>query len=461
MMARERHGTCKAKLKALNLKDTDESPLNDAENEEADDLVGRIGKAEQRLARLEAAEGEAADKAKEVDEEEAEKTFGAYARKSAPSIVRADTVLVPRQKGSAFSRFVAGRVVDKLYSAGAGAQYVAKHFGDTAVVKALTTATPVIPQDFTKDLIELLREQSVVRAAGARVMSMPMGQLTIPRQRLGATATWLGEGQDLTATSAGFDAIQLTWKKLGAITSVTKELVEFSPLDVESIVTTDLVAQMALAEDIEFLNGTGSAYRPTGIIAQTASSNLLPSNATVNFANVVADLRAVELALNVNLVYGPKAWFMHPGVVGFLKTLSNGFGIYPFAEELEQGKLLGYPVHTTVQLPTNLGGSTNQTKIILAAVNDLIIGDAYRTEVSVTTEGSWVESAATVNSFSRDLIGIKATNSVDFAMKHGVSAAVLTATGWSVGAAFNVAGKQYVTEAANTSPSSASSANPA
>lgn len=451
----------KARLKALNTKDTDETPLNDEENAEADDMVSRIGKLESRITRLEAAEDAAAEKAEEVDEDAEEKAFGSKLFKGmkSPIVVRKDEIRVPRQKGSAFGRYVLGRVVDKEFGQGAGKEYVEKHFGDTAVTKALTTATPFIPQDFLADPIELLREESVVRRF-ARTMAMPMGQMTIPRQRLGASAAWLGEAQDIAVSQAGFDVLQMTWKKLGAITTLTKELVEFSPIDAEGYAVKDLVAQMGLAEDVAFLTSAGSATVPKGIKAFTATANKFASNATVNFDNVNRDLRAAELALRGNLVRGKFVWIMAPGVEAFLKTLQNGFGQFPFADSLEQGKLLSYDVLVTAQLPTNLGGGTNQSDVYLVCADHVVVGDAYRMEVSITTEGSWIESAAQVNAFSRDLIGIKATNSVDLTMMHGVSAAVITTTGWSVGAGFNKAGFQYVTEAANIVPTTASAANP-
>ncbi|MCO6414808.1 phage major capsid protein [Siccirubricoccus sp. KC 17139] len=447
----------KLEAKAIALKETDDTPLNDEDVEKFNGISSKIEALSARIARLEAVEDDAADAAEPVDDDAAEK---GWTVKSAPSVHRSNNALVARKKGSLFARFSTARIVDKIYGFGAGRHYVEKNFGDEMVTKALTSAVPVIPQDFMADPIELLREQSVVRAAGARVMAMPMGQMTIPRQRLGASASWVGENTDINVTQAGFDTIHLTWKKLAAITSVTKELVEFSPLEVERIVREDLIAQMGLAEDIAFLNSTGSGgASPVGIIPQVVSGNQLTSNASVTFDNVMKDLRAAQLALEINLVRGSKAWFMNPGVVGFLRGLQNGFGVYAFANEIDgSGTLLGYPVYTTIQLPTNLGGSTNQTKVILACVDDLVVGDAYRLDVSVTTEGSWVESSNNINAFSRDLIGIKATNAVDFALRHDVSAAVITATNWTLGTAFNVAGRQFYTQALNTADTTASAA---
>ncbi|HYI83929.1 MAG TPA: phage major capsid protein, partial [Acetobacteraceae bacterium] len=71
-----------------------------------------------------------------------------------------------------------------------------------------------------------------------------------------------------------------------------------------------------------------------------------------------------------------------PSVRSYLSTLTDSTGNYFFRPELEAGRLLGYPVNTTTQLPTNLGTGPNfQTQIIFASVNDLIIADTMGIQV--------------------------------------------------------------------------------
>jgi HK97 family phage major capsid protein len=111
-------------------------------------------------------------------------------------------------------------------------------------------------------------------------------------------------------------------------------------------------------------------------------------------------------------------------------------------------------VATAVPL-TFTSPTSNATNIILVKGADLIVGDAFRFAISMTTEGSFIDGSTQINTFGQDLIAFKATNAVDFALKHDVSACILQASGWSLN---SVASFDNYVQAANTAGSFASSA---
>lgn len=449
----------KAQANAIATKETDENPLSQDEVSEFDKLMSAVDGIDARIARLEASAADEAEKSEEVDEGTAEKSFGLRT----PTL-HTKQAMVPRQKGSAVGRFLIGAHLNKSVGPGYGAEYVGQHFRDMDVKAALSTALPVIPQAFSTDLIDLLVAEAVVRKSGARVIPMPMGQLTIPRQRLGSEGTWMNEGENYTHTALDTDVINMTWKKVGALTSTTEELIRYSPLAAEQMIVNDLVTQMALTEDKAFLIGTGSATRPTGIINQIATSNKINStldSGAVTVNSVARDMENLDLCLRGNFVRGPKALYMAPGTISFLKTVRNAFGIAPFKDELDAGRFNGIPVYESGLLSTNLGEEANQALIVLAAVQDVYIGDGLNLEFKSTDTGSWSDGGTNVNAFGSGKVGFRLTSNVDIALAHGVSAAVLTVTDWTVGANQNVAGKAFVTEPANTGRTSASAARPA
>jgi HK97 family phage major capsid protein len=285
-----------------------------------------------------------------------------------------------------------------------------------------------------------------------------MGNMTIPRQHLGSTGAFFSEGAQITVSQLAFDNIQMTWKKYGAMTYTSRELLDFTPLNAAGIIANDLTSRLGLLEDRTLLFGSSPIVGITGSLASGNTIANSTDSSAVTFQTVSFDLQNLELQLTGNLVQGTFYWIMHPGVVAFLKQLSSTFGVYPFKAELDTGYLNGHRVLTTVQLPTNLGASAaNETNILLVCGEQCILGDAYRWAISMTTEGSFVDSSTQVHTFGQDLVAFKATNSIDFSLMHNVSAACLQASNWALS---TVGGfDAYTGQAANTAGSSASSAS--
>lgn len=452
-----------ADMQVIALKETDEAPLGDDDVASFNALKEECDRLEARIARLTASIDPDADDADEVADDAAEKAWGGEPIVKRFNINTSDEIRVPRQKGEAAGRYLIGMYWAKQFGLQAAKDMVDREMGDAPVRKSLvTTAEPIIPQQFVTDWIQLLQEKSVVRPL-ATVYPMPVGNITIPRQRLGSTGSFFSEGQQITVSQLAFDAIQLTWHKYGAMTYTSRELLEFSPLNAAGIVANDLTDRLALLEDRSALNSTGSGGVPVGIIASVAASNQLTNtvngSSAVDFQTVSADLQAMELALTGHLVRGNFTWIMHPGVVGFLKQLSSTMGVFPFRQELSgpNPTLNGFPVRTTVQLPSNLGVSgANKTNIVLLNGSDFIIGDAYKFAVSMTTEGSFLDGSTQVNAFGQDIVAWKATNAVDWHLRHDVSAAVLAASDWSLSTVGGI--DSYTGQAADVTNSSASSA---
>lgn len=528
----------KEEMKAITLKETDDAPLGDDDVASFEKLKEECDRLEARIARLTAALEDDGDE-EPRDDDDGEKHWQDSSRRvtkgfdldnKAFNITTSnDRGSIPCTKaGESAGRWLVAQWYVKEYGLNAAKEMVRTKMGDDRLVAKtmLTTSQPVIPQDFNPDWIQLLQAKSVVRQI-ASVYPMPNGNMTIPRQRLGSTGAFFAEGSQITVSQLGFDNIQMSWKKYGALTYTSRELLEFTPLNAAGIVADDLTSRLGLLEDRTFLYSTGAGSTPVGIIPSVAAANVIQSSlasSAVTFQTVSSDLQAAELAMTANFVTGPLTWIMAPGIVSFLKQLSSTFGVYPFKDEVSNGMLNGHPIKVTAQLATNLAASVAATttalstssttltvptagvgvgwvisgtgisgtptvasitsgsalvasaaqtvasgvlltftaptsqmsNIILVKGDDCIIGDAYRFAISMTTEGSFIDSSTQVNTFGQDLVAFKATNAVDFALKHDVSAAVLQANNWSLN---NIATHDFYNQAANTSASSASSAS--
>jgi HK97 family phage major capsid protein/HK97 family phage prohead protease len=137
-----------------------------------------------------------------------------------------------------------------------------------------------------QSFIELLRNRMVAYQMGATRMSGLVGNVTIPKQTVGATAYWLAS--ETTAVTEGnqtFAQLALTPRTVGAYTQISRLLQLQSSPDAESLIMSDLAKQVAIAADLAVLYGTGTE-QPTGI-TQTASIGTLASGTSFDYADLL------------------------------------------------------------------------------------------------------------------------------------------------------------------------------
>lgn len=119
--------------------------------------------------------------------------------------------------------------------------------------------------------IDMLRNRMRVRSMGATIMSGLVGDIAIPRQSGGATAYWLAEDVQTTASKLAVDQVTLAPKTVAGMTEMTRKLLMQSSIDVENLVRQDLATTLALALDRAALHGRGLATynEPLGLAGVT------------------------------------------------------------------------------------------------------------------------------------------------------------------------------------------------
>lgn len=353
--------------------------------------------------------------------------------------------------GTKAARFVIGVLAAKNLGARGAANFVQERFRDAEVAKALNTGAAatggvLIPQDFSNEIIELLRARTVVRNLNPVVMPMPLGNMTIPRQAAGAQSGYQGELDDIALSQATFDALQLNAKKLVTMTSVSNDLIRRTPAGIESIIREDLLQSVARREDLAFLIGDGSGGSPIGLLNQCSAQNKLVANPFANpndnaavLGQVVGVLNGMDLTLEQGMsnMIRP-AWIMSPQVRTFLSGLRDQVGAFVFAEEIAGGTLRGYPFAVTQQLPTNLNTGTtaapvnNGSFLFLVDMADVIIAETFNVTVEASDVASFKDSGGnTVNAFQRDLSVFRVITEHDLAVRHQPSLAVAVLPGWA------------------------------
>lgn len=116
----------------------------------------------------------------------------------------------------------------------------------------------LVPDVFERAIIDL-REQYGMFRANARVLPMSSDHVLIPRRTGGVTAHFIGENTEITADDKSWNQVELTAKKLGALTRMSTDLSEDAIINIAD----DLAQEMAYAfvkkEDECGLSGDGTS----------------------------------------------------------------------------------------------------------------------------------------------------------------------------------------------------------
>lgn len=320
---------------------------------------------------------------------------------------------------------------------------VAKGWGYHSVAKALAqgdfdSGGSLVHQQFAGELIELLRNKVVVRKAGARVLPMPGGNLTIDRQSASATAYYGQENTAITPSEQTTEQIVLSEKKLTALTAVSNDLIRNATISAEEFVRDDLIQVMAIREDLAFLRGTGSSSEPTGLRNRIASAHIyaetVSSEGSPTFAEIKKEVdKAIYKLDAANIPDVRRAWFMHSRTkMAMCRQAGPGAeGTNSLERELmESGTLRGYPVYVTSQVPINLGGDGDESELYLVEMSEVLIGDSMNLEVEVFPNGAWSNSGTIVSGISNDQTVIRAISKHDINMRHTTAGVVVKELSW-------------------------------
>lgn len=370
--------------------------------------------------------------------------------------------------------------VVKMLGVGGGNLYGARQaasdiYGENhPVTKSLTTSVGAsggffVPPDVMTEIIPLLRAQAVVRAAGPRIIPMPRGTMTLPGAASAASGGYGAEGGRIAASQPGARQIVASFKKLTAFVPVSNDMMRYADPAIDAFVRDDLIAVLALIEDLNFIMSDGTLDTPRGYLSfanahvaanlgtlgvwsSTANSvfavngvdpanatggNFITSTANYTLATVSAELGgAVNRLDQANVPDNKRFWFMNPRSFNYLYNVQNSLGVYVFRDELNKGTLLSYPVKKTTQIRTNFWDTTGTNKdlsfVFLVEMTEDLILDSMALELAVSREASYVAAdGSTRSAFQNDETLIRAIAEHDHQMKHQTSVAVIQGARWA------------------------------
>lgn len=285
----------------------------------------------------------------------------------------------------------------------------AKHWG---IEKALswvdeTAGGSLVAPPQMGELIQLLRNNEVLMAAGARMIPMPpSGRAVWPRQTSAMTAYWVGQSQQVTDSTPGTGDLNLQARKLGVLAKIPNEMFRFASISTEQFVREDMARVMALKLDKSLLEATGSDLEPKGLInyagITTHTARTVGTDGNTFEAEDVAEFIGKVEEQNATF----KSWVMRPLMYAALANRRadgpvagdrKGNFLFNMLREIStdmdrrrgHGTLEGYPVFKSTQVSKarTKGASAVLSYILGGDFADYIIAASPVVEFLVAREG--------------------------------------------------------------------------
>lgn len=299
-------------------------------------------------------------------------------------------------------------------------EIISKVYGDPltakAVEKAMESGTPsagglMVPEQFSNEMIPLLRAQSTFMAAMPRIIPNPTGTLHMGRHTAGSTSYWGREGKKVKTSKPSVGRLTLREKTLRGMTALSNRLLLLSNAAVDRFALDDLVAGQAVQIDAAFYNGAGNEDEPLGVLKVNGTNTVTLNNA-LTATNTSQFIKTH--ATNLGTLVRPH-WFANYDVWFQLVNLQfDTNGPFVFRTEVNDGKFWGMPISFSTQIPTE-ATANNPTSMILADMNEMLVGQVRTAEIAVSTEAGYYDESDTFQSaYANDETLVRLIQSLDF-----------------------------------------------
>lgn len=390
--------------------------MNDDEKKEFDTLQGQIDGIAATIKAAKAVE----DRNKALDGPDG-KVFRPTAEKEAPAFL-AKGIKEDMEPGIRLARYVKTTLISQKegrpFEEVAGKMYPK----DTILIEsksAMGVNTPsdggvLVPDDFSAEIIPLLREQSSIRALGVRVVPMPNGNLKIPRQTGAANFQWVGENKPILSSKVPMGMLNLAAKKLAGMIPFSNELLNSSSIAADQFVRDELVNGIAESEDITGIYGRGTQDEPVGIVniqgVDTVDLNALPTSDTLG--TIVGAVMAKKFPNKANF-----GWIFNGALWAIYYNLKDGSNNYIHRTEMDKGLLAGFPfkINNNIIVGADAHGLTD---IIFGDFSQFIVGETLSLQIAMSQEATYNDGGTLVSAFANDQTVMRAIMREDFGVRY-------------------------------------------
>lgn len=225
--------------------------------------------------------------------------------------------------------------------------------GQKAAMEVGTTTEGgfLVPIQYSNDLITALVDMSILRMAGARVLSVGGSTaFKVPTMTKSTAAAITDEEGNYDEAEPTFNEVTFTPWKYTKLIKVSEELVLDSRIDLMSqVMVPDAAQAFAAAENTAFTTGNGTTA-PQGIVTGGTVGK------TTAAADAITSDEIIDLYHALGYLYRQNAvWFMNDATAAYIRKLIDGAGNYIWQPGLQAGqpdRLLGRPVYTLNSMAT-------------------------------------------------------------------------------------------------------------
>ena len=234
------------------------------------------------------------------------------------------------------------------------------------------------------DLISYLRAKLKVQRLGATVLTDLRDSITFPVEASITAASWAAEngGVDILDSDESFGARTMVPHGLCATTSISRQLLGQSSLDVEAFIRQALALAHAAAIDKAAASGTGTQNQPTGILnAANIGSVIGGTNGAVITNAHMSDLAGAIFNSSGDGDF--PGYLTTPGVrnklvkTGSLDQAGSGIPVWT-VDSNGVGRVGGFRAEASAQIPSTISKGTSNGNchavIFSGDWSDLVIG---------------------------------------------------------------------------------------
>jgi HK97 family phage major capsid protein len=177
--------------------------------------------------------------------------------------------------------------------------------------------------------------------------------------------------------------------------TVSLQLLEQSPLNIDDVILGDLAAAYAQQLDTLCLTGSGAGGNPTGVLTLAGTNGVTwGGTALVGANSLYAAIASAISKVFTSRFEAPDAIVMHPRrfmwalaqqdnaqrpvIVPVENGPQNAIGTFSVLNaQGPVGQILGVPVYLDANIPTNLGAGTDQDRVLVLKSDDVRLWESH------------------------------------------------------------------------------------
>lgn len=253
--------------------------------------------------------------------------------------------------------------------------FVQAIYGDEAKLKEMTTdatGSPyggyVVDSELSAEIRHMVTEYGVARREMTN-LTLSKGSYKGNTLVTDVVVYWVDEGAVVGSTQAVLGQKTLELKKLGAIATLTRELLEDEEIDLFAFLGSRVAEKFAEAEDKAFFIGDGTATYGgfTGILNETACVNLKLADTKISATDLTADdLLDLQDAIPASVQANAKYYF-HRTILSIIRKLKddNKQYIYQAPSASLPATIWNKPYVLSEVMPARADVTTANTKFIM------------------------------------------------------------------------------------------------